>query len=157
MKVSIIIENGVPAGLRASWLRKIAESVLRAENAPADTEMGLVIAGQDRIRELNCVYRGKDRPTDVLAFALSEQKSEETPFISPPDNIRHLGEVLISYPQAVLQAEERHHAVKKELAILIIHGVLHLLGYDHEHPAMKRCMRAREAEILSKLIRSEVV
>jgi probable rRNA maturation factor len=57
--------------------------------------------------------------------------------------------VIISYPQAVLQAGEHHHPVKKELAILIIHGILHLLGYDHEEPEDKRQMRARETEILN--------
>jgi len=70
-------------------------------------------------------------------------------FITPPDGVLHLGEVIIAYPQAVIQAEEHHHPVKREIAILIIHGVLHLLGYDHEEPEAERQMRAREAEILS--------
>ena len=74
--------------------------------------------------------------------------AEET-FVAPPDRVLHLGEVIISYPQAVIQAEECQHSLKKELAILIIHGVLHLLGYDHDKPEPERKMRAREAEILS--------
>jgi len=69
--------------------------------------------------------------------------------VAPPDEIEHLGEVIISYPQAVIQAEEHHHSVKREIAILIIHGVLHLLGYEHDKPELERDMRAREAEILS--------
>jgi probable rRNA maturation factor len=65
--------------------------------------------------------------------------------------VSHLGEVIISYPQAVIQAEEHHHSAKKELVILIIHGVLHLLGYDHAEPDQERQMSAREAEILGQI------
>ena len=57
--------------------------------------------------------------------------------------------MIISYPQAMTQAEEHQHSVKREIAILIIHGVLHLLGYEHDKPELERQMRAREAEILS--------
>jgi len=71
------------------------------------------------------------------------------PFVAPPDGVKHLGEVIISYPQAVIQAEEHQHPIKREIAILIIHGVLHLLGYDHDKPEPERDMRARETEILS--------
>jgi probable rRNA maturation factor len=65
--------------------------------------------------------------------------------------VLHLGEVVISFPQAVIQAEERGHSVKREVAILIIHGVLHLLGYEDEKPELKRLMSAREREILSHI------
>jgi len=98
------------------------------------------------VQQLNKSYRGKDEPTDVLAFYMTSAD-----FIEPPDGVRHLGEVIISYPQAVIQAEEHRHSIKKELAILIIHGVLHLLGYDHEESEQERQMRAREADILSQI------
>jgi probable rRNA maturation factor len=68
---------------------------------------------------------------------------------SPPDGVLHLGEVIIAYPQAVIQAEEHRHSVKREVAILIIHGVLHLLGYRDDKPELKRLMSTREREILS--------
>ncbi|GAI10330.1 unnamed protein product, partial [marine sediment metagenome] len=89
--------------------------------------------------------------TDVLAFSmLPEQPGGDlASFVAPPDGIQHLGEVIISYPQAVIQAEERQHSVEREITILIIHGVLHLLGYEHDKPEMEHQMRAREAEILS--------
>ena len=66
-----------------------------------------------------------------------------------PDGILHLGEVIISYPQAVTQAEEHQHSVKREIAVLIIHGILHLLGYEHDKPELRQQMIAREKEILS--------
>ncbi len=79
-----------------------------------------------------------------------EQSSGDlAPFVAPPDGIEHLGEVIISYPQAVIQAEEHRHSVEREIAILIIHGLLHLLGYEHDKPDLEREMRARETEVLS--------
>ena len=155
MEINVLIEEDIIIELDVGWLEKVVGQTMLAENVLPSAEVGLVITGQEKIRELNRTYRGKDRPTDVLAFALSEQKPEETPFVAAPDAVLHLGEVLISYPQAVIQAEEQQHSVKKELAVLIIHGVLHLLGYDHEKPAMKREMQAREAEILN-LIQKEL-
>ncbi len=98
---------------------------------------------------MNLSYLGKDEPTDVLAFSLlSESGSDPVPFVAPPDGIQHLGEVIISYPQAVIQAEEHQHSVKRETAILMIHGVLHLLGYDHDKPEPEQQMKAKEAETL---------
>ena len=136
------------------WLASVVEQVLTAEGVASAAELGLVITGQERIQELNRVYRGKDRPTDVLSFNMTataeETGIEATPFVTPPDGMLHLGEVIISYPQAVMQAQEREHSVKKEMAILIIHGVLHLCGYDHEKTEEARLMRARETEILGQ-------
>jgi probable rRNA maturation factor len=70
-------------------------------------------------------------------------------FVTPPDNIKHLGEVVISYPQALKQAREAKHPVKKEVAVLLIHGILHLLGYDHEKSRDEKRMKPRETAILS--------
>ena len=105
------------------------------------------------MQQLNRDYLGEDRPTDVLAFPmLSEQvEGDAAPFVMPPDGRKHLGEVIICCPQAVIQAEEHRHNVEREIAILIIHGVLHLLGYDHDRPEAEREMRDREAEILSHI------
>ena len=111
------------------------------------------MAGQERIQELNREYRGLDQPTDVLSFSLSEQKEETEPqaFIGPPDGLLHLGEVIISYPQAIIQARENSHSIHNEMAILIIHGVLHILGYDHEKPDLEPPMSTKEKELLAGL------
>ena len=120
-----------------------------AENAAPEVELGLVITGQARIQELNLVHLGIDEPTDVLAFPMTPEEDSDLPdFVAPPDGAVHLGEVIISFPQAFMQADEHQHPVKKEVAILIIHGVLHLLGYDHDAPEPEQRMRAREVEIL---------
>ena len=153
MEINVLIDEGLEGCLDVSWLQSVAEQVLVAQEAGAGVEMGLVIASQERVRQLNKSYREKDEPTDVLAFSmlLGEQipGADFPPFVIPPDGVLHLGEVIISYPQAVIQAGEHQHSIKREITILIIHGVLHLLGYEHDRTELKHQMRAREAEILS--------
>jgi len=115
----------------------------------AGAEVSLIITSDERIHEINRAYRQVDAPTDVIAFALMEETGGE--FVSPPDGILHLGEVIISYPTAVSQASEHYHSVQQELAILIVHGTLHLLGYDHVLPGQARKMRNKERDILELL------
>jgi len=146
MEINVLVDEGFEGCPEASWLRSITEQALLVQGADSDVELGLVITSQERVRQLNKSYREKDEPTDVLAFYMTSAD-----FIEPPDGVHHLGEVIISYPQAVIQAEEHRHSIKKELAILIIHGILHLLGYDHEEAEQERQMRGREADILSQI------
>jgi len=155
MEINVLVDPDFEKYLEGNWLQSIARQVLVAQGTSANAELGLVITSQQRVQELNRNYLGRDEPTDVLAFYMippaGETGTDELPFITPPDGVLHLGEVIISYPQAVIQAEERQHSVKKEVAILIIHGVLHLLGYDHAEPEEARQMSAREAEILGSV------
>ena len=149
MEINVLVDEGFEGCPEASWLRSVVEQVLIAQGVSSDVELGLVITSQERVQQLNKSYRGKDEPTDVLAFYMTSAAGET--FVAPPDGLLHLGEVIISYPQAVIQAKEHQHSIKKELTILIIHGVLHLLGYDHEEPELERRMRGREADILSQI------
>ncbi len=153
MEINVLIDEGLEGRLEVGWLQSVAEQVLVAQSVGSDAELGLVIASQERVQELNRSYRGKDDPTDVLAFSMLPAEGEIgagfPPFVIPPDRVHHLGEVIISYPQAVIQAGERRHSIEKEITILIIHGVLHLLGYEHDKPELEHQMSAREAEILS--------
>lgn len=153
MEINVLFGKGLKDCLEAGWLRAIAEQVLTAERADPGTEMGLVIASQRKVQQLNKAYLGEDEPTDVLAFSMLEEENAagQSPFVTAPDGIAHLGEVIISYPQAVKQAGEHCHSVKMEVATLIIHGVLHLLGYDHDTLESKRLMSAREAAILNSV------
>jgi probable rRNA maturation factor len=150
MEINIVVDESVELPFRVDWLWGVAGHVLSRESPGAAVELGLVVTGQEQVRQLNRDYRGRDETTDVLAFSVVEEAGAGfPPFVPPPDGVRHLGEVIISYPQAVVQAEERGHSVEREMAILVIHGVLHLLGYDHEEPEAERRMGAREAEVLS--------
>ena len=153
MEISVLIDEDLEVNIDESWLQSIAEQVIVAQGITSRVELGLVIASQERVQQLNKSYLGRDEPTDVLAFSMlpaEGEKGVESPsFVMPPDRVLHLGEVIISYPQAVIQAEEYQHSIQKELTILIIHGVLHLLGYEDDKPEPKHRMSAREAEILS--------
>ncbi len=86
--------------------------------------MTVVLAGDGTLRRLNREFRGKDGTTDVLSFPAGEGRL--------PDGSHPLGEVVISVPQAARQAKAAGHALTREIRLLLIHGYLHLLGYDHE-------------------------
>jgi probable rRNA maturation factor len=166
MEIGVLIDEEFASNLDAAWLEDVMVKVLAQEKAlqgepsgraPQNIEVGLVITSQEEIERLNKTYLGEDHPTDVLSFAMGAGETsfagevKDTAFVLPNDGLIHLGEVIISYPQAVIQAEEHHHPVKKELAILITHGLLHLLGYDHDELEREKEMHAREAEILKGL------
>ena len=152
-EINISIKRNLNLPVDKNWLENIAKTTLKAEVISPASEMGLLITDSKTIHKLNRIYRDVDKPTDVLAFQMTSDKKRGPgmEFISAPDGIIHLGEVVISYPQAVRQAQEQGHDVTHELALLIVHGVLHLLGYDHELPTEEGRMRNREAEILSLL------
>ena len=155
MEINVLIEEGLEEYLGVNWLQSVVEQILIAQDADSRLELGLVITIQERVQQLNRSYLGKDEPTDVLAFSMlpeplaTGESEASSPFVQPPDGVLHLGEVIVSYPQAVIQAEEHQHSVKREIAILIIHGVLHLLGYEHDKPEVERQMKTREKEILN--------
>jgi probable rRNA maturation factor len=134
------------------WARGIAQAVLKAEGVAPPYEVSLVFTDSETVKQLNRDYRGVDETTDVLAFYMLPQKAVDDSFTLPPDGVTRLGEVIVSYPQAIEQAREQGHSTEKELALLVIHGILHLLGYDHEEPEGEAKMRAREKELLEKCL-----
>ena len=152
-EINILVELNLNVSLKKKWLRGIVLKTLEIEGTVSSAEIGLVITDSKTIQELNKTYRDNEKPTDVLAFHMIPNTSQELeqPFIDPPDGMHHLGEVVISYTQAVKQAQEQGHSIEQELALLIVHGVLHLLGYDHELPHESQLMRAKENDILKKL------
>ena len=151
-EIGIHIERKFQAHIDEEWARKIAREVLKAESITPPYEMSLVFTDSETVQRLNRDYRGVDEPTDVLAFYMLPQHGADADFVSPPDDITHLGEVIISYPKAEEQAKEQGHSTEQELTLLIIHGILHLLGYDHEKPEEEAKMKAREKELLERAI-----
>jgi probable rRNA maturation factor len=111
-----------------------------------EAEVGVTFADDEYIRELNRDYRGIDKATDVLSFAL-EEGDEPAIAGGPPETL--LGDIVISLETAVRQAEEYGHSLERELAYLTVHGMLHLVGYDHETEADKEAMRRQEEAILA--------
>lgn len=124
-------------------IESIAARVLDAEG-PATAEISILVTGDELLRRLNREYAGEDEATDVLSFSLREGDE----FVSP-DGVLRLGEVIISYPTARRQAAEAKRPVEEEVAHLLVHGVLHLLGYDHAEPSEEKRMRAREQALLA--------
>lgn len=130
--------------LRRRPLSALARRTLDSEGVVPPAEVSVVITDDAQVHELNQRYRGVDAPTDVLSFGLDDDAG----FVSPPGSARQLGEVVIAYPTAVRQAARARHGIDEELAHLLVHGLLHLLGYDHELPKEARLMRAREEALL---------
>ena len=151
-EIGISIEEKFQNLVGEDWARRIAQQVLRAEGIAPPYEVSLVFTDSETVKQLNRDYRGVDEYTDVLAFYMLPQKGADSSFALPPDGITRLGEVIISYPQAVAQAKEQGHSPEKELALLVIHGILHLLDYDHEEPEEESKMRERERELLERCL-----
>jgi len=133
--------------VRHASLVHLAERVLKAAGE-AKSELSLELVGDVRIRRLNREYRKQDRATDVLAFPTREAVM--------PGNLRPatgmLGDVVISLPTAVRQAKEAGRSINDELAMLLVHGVLHLCGYDHERSAREAArMLRRERAVLGMI------
>ena len=123
------------------------ERVLQAEGVTGPIEMSLLFTDDETIRSLNARYRRVDASTDVLSFAQDDAVTAEG-FVTPPGAPRILGDVVISLPQAERQASDYGHSLGREISYLIVHGTLHLLGYDHETEADRAEMRKREEAAL---------
>jgi probable rRNA maturation factor len=152
MEINVFFDKGFERVISKDWLKAIGEAALSAENQP-DAELGVVITGQEKIEELNRNFLGHDHPTDVLSVSLVDNPSEVIFPVPNDDDLLHLGEVVISYPQAVVQAGEREHPVKREMATLLVHGILHLLGYDHAEPDDERLMNEHLKAVLARVTR----
>ncbi len=141
--ILVSIAQPFTSSVSEPWLENIARRVLDAEATPP-CELSVAVTDDETVRSLNREYAGEDAVTDVLSF--SQREGEE--FASPPDGVPPLGEVIIAYPQAARQAKERSEATEAEVTRLLVHGILHLLGYDHAEQEEEHRMRAREEELL---------
>jgi probable rRNA maturation factor len=133
-------------------LRRVLEEAARMEEIHGEVTVTLV--DNERIHELNREYRGIDRPTDVLSFAMNEEGEEEMEIFldEEMDEMPNmLGDIIISVPKAREQAEEYGHSFEREMGFLTAHGFLHLLGYDHDTEAEEKEMFNRQEEILNRV------
>jgi probable rRNA maturation factor len=121
-------------------LEKAAERTLAIEKSE-DCEVSILLTNDAEIQKLNATYRDVDAPTDVLAFAMREGTDGDL-------NSEILGDVVISIQTAERQAEEYGHSVEAELSLLVIHGILHLLGYDHAEKDEAQIMQEKQKEII---------
>ena len=175
-EIGILIDQ--PFGIEASedWLNMVMQHALRvalADNKPG--QVSLLLTDDTGVRDLNRKYRGLDEVTDVLSFSAEFPGQWEGPdqpkvntqdeaevsgnfsFVLPPDQVPPLGEVIVSCPQAQRQASEKGHELKQELALLMVHGVLHLVGHDHLEAQDTELMRFREHLALQQISQLNVV
>ena len=162
--VSVQVLEEFDGLVSAQWLRRIAEITLAVGASRPEDTLSVIVADYDVVRGLNKQHRGLDENTDVLSFSFSHQgeyygerelrseDSEEIDFALPPGQEPSLGEVIISYPQAQRQADQSGHSVERELAVLLTHGVLHLLGHDHEGLKEEEAMKRIEAQVLGQVL-----
>ncbi len=130
-----------------AWLKQVASIVLtqtKGKEFEKKSELSIVLTGDLEVRKLNKLYRGKNRTTDVLSFPLLEGKR----LMAGSELYLPLGDVVISVAQTKRQASEHGKDFRQELALLLMHGILHLLGYDHATPVQKKRMFGLQDKIL---------
>jgi len=141
--MEILINNNQDVLVDDELLLKVARTALAYEHVEDDVELSIALVDEDEIRGLNAHYRGKDSVTDVLSF----ETEEEEPGTSEYPHL--LGDVVICPSAAARQAEEYGQTFEQEMALLLTHGILHLLGYDHQDDTEAKIMEGREKEILA--------
>lgn len=158
MEHEIIIESELEnSGSCGDLLHQVIPAALAAEGVDFPCEINVLLTDDAGIRQINLEQRGVDQPTDVLSFPMFDLSPEAplTPERAPSDpdtGLVPLGDMAISVQRAQAQGETYGHGLKRELAYLAVHSVLHLLGYDHlDEGPMKARMRRREEAILEQL------
>ena len=148
--VDVQVADGLlPAVVDTQLVERAVRTTLTQQAYAHIVEVSIYVTTAEEVQQLNRDYRAKDAPTDVLSFA---DDGADSPFVLPPDLPRYLGDVAISWPHVVAQAAEYGHSDARELAFLTVHGVLHLLGYDHERDAEADAeMRALQDIIMTLL------
>ena len=152
-KTRVIIVNRqkevkIPTGIRM-LIRRCCNAVLKMEQFQGSVEVSVTMVDNSYIQSLNKQYRNKDVPTDVLSFPMVKDGKYE---IDPDTNAQILGDIVISMEKVLEQSELYGHSFRREVAYLVAHGMLHLLGYDHENGGLeKRRMREKEDQVLDSL------
>ena len=151
--VKVIISNDqkavkVPTGIRM-LIRRCCHAVLQLEGFKGSAEVSVRFVDNEQIRELNKQYRNIDKETDVLSFPLGENGEYD---INHDTGTKLLGDIVISVPKAVEQAEMYNHPLQREIGFLTVHSMLHLLGYDHENGGLEAVhMREKEETVLTQI------
>ena len=152
-KIRVIITNSqkevkIPTGMRM-LVRRCCNAVLRMEGFPYSAEISVTFVDNKEIRKLNAEYRNKDIETDVLSFPMGENGQYDE---NHATGAKILGDVVISIPKALEQAQLYGHSFEREVGYLTVHSVLHLLGYDHENGGLDRVrMREKEEYVIDEL------
>jgi probable rRNA maturation factor len=160
-RIDVERREGVPRLVAAAALARIAAAALAAARAPAPASLGLILADDRELAELNEAHMDKRGPTDVLSFPLLPPEAYRAgatgpAFALPPGRIPHLGDIVVSVERAIDQAEsgrgghtgDVRWSPADELRLLVTHGALHVCGLDHAEPEEEAAMRALERQLL---------
>ena len=134
--------------LDLTGLHSLAELVLREERYPDSTELTVLFVDESEMSSYNARFLDRDEPTDVLAFPVEDLTAGEVPEIDPFGPPLILGDVIIAPTYVGRQAEDMEVSLEDEMALMVTHGILHLIGYDHQTDQEAKLMEGREAEIL---------
>ncbi|WP_102345556.1 rRNA maturation RNase YbeY [Bacillus sp. Marseille-P3661] len=149
MIIDFIDENNFVKEEDVIEIEKLLSFAAKVEGIEESAELSVTFVDDSRIHEINLEYRGKDQPTDVISFAMEEMGEGELA-IYGEDLPTILGDIIISIPRTIAQAEEYGHSFIRELGFLSVHGFLHLLGYDHETEDDEVKMFTKQKEILDE-------
>lgn len=159
--MTITIENEYEFDFDIFELSKLLlQRVLESENVGFEVELSIVISDNAEIKRINREFRGMDKETDVLSFPAIDFENpgdftaidlEDPACYNPDTGELILGDMILSYDKLLLQAKEYGHSVKREISFLVVHSLLHLLGYDHEKKEDEIIMREKQTEILESL------
>lgn len=141
--MNIVIQEEFEGQISEDLISATVLAVLKHEAVSELSEISVVIDNDASLQDLNSQFLGIDAPTDVLSFPSDE--------VDPESNIPYLGDIIISLPKAKMQAAEAGHTYEAEVQLLIVHGTLHLLGYDHAEADEKQEMWAHQKQILTSL------
>ncbi|MCM3114869.1 rRNA maturation RNase YbeY [Neobacillus sp. MER 74] len=130
-------------------IERVINFAAKKQDVEEHSEVSVTFVSNERIQEINREYRDKDKPTDVISFAMEELGEGEVEFVGA-DMPRVLGDIIISVPKAIEQAEEYGHSFIRELGFLAVHGFLHLLGYDHMTAEEEKEMFTLQKDILDE-------
>lgn len=149
MNVFVTDEQTVPVDL--AGIRLLAETVLAGEAYPDESEVTVMLVTDDAIAEYNERFMSRQGPTDVLAFPLEQLEPGVAPERRPNDPPVVLGDVVIAPQYVSLQAAEQGSEFGDEMALMVVHGLLHLMGWDHADDAQAEEMEARERDLLARV------
>jgi len=171
ISIDVIIGTAARGKISKRWVSEVTLKTLRVvlgreHMLERGVNVSVVVTDDETVQSLNKQYRGEDKVTDVLSFSpnhwghwygLDESKPSppEMEFVLPPGEVQPLGEIIISYQQASRQSSSEGNAVRAvrgEISHLIVHGLLHLLGYDHVQPDEETVMKNKEQEVLDGLL-----
>lgn len=128
-------------------MNMVAGHAAKLGRLPKSTEVNILIVDNSYIQELNFIYRSQNKPTDVLSFSM-DGTNENEPGTDVAGDVYLLGDIVISIEQALSQSIEYGHSLEREMGFLVAHGMLHLLGYDHENEEERKLMQSLEEKIM---------